>query len=106
MLCQKMPLEIIDLVYYVRSIEFYEKPDYDFIRKLFYKCLEREPFGNNIIYDWNNLEEIDFKVYSGEPKIVLRGTTVNTDREKSLTINSAKEGSAVDKLERDELEDD
>jgi hypothetical protein len=39
MLCHKMPLEIIDLMYYVRSIEFYERPDYDFLRKLFYRCL-------------------------------------------------------------------
>lgn len=34
-----MPLEFIDLIYYVRSIEFYERPDYDFIRKLFYRSL-------------------------------------------------------------------
>ena len=24
------------------------------------------------MYDWNSLEEIDFKVYSGEPKITLK----------------------------------
>ena len=50
-----MPLEIIDLMYYARSIEFYEKPDYDFIRKLFYRCLERESMEQSIIYDWNKL---------------------------------------------------
>jgi hypothetical protein len=72
MLCHKMPLEIIDLMYYVRSIEFYERPDYDFLRKLFYRCLEREAIDSNLIYDWNKLEEVDFKVYSGEPKIILR----------------------------------
>ena len=39
---------------------------------MFYRCLERESFEQNIIYDWNMLEEIDFKVYSGEPKIILK----------------------------------
>jgi hypothetical protein len=72
-----MPLEIIDLMYYVRSIEFYEKPDYDFIRKLFYRCLEREAVDSNIVYDWNKLEEVDFKVYSGEPRIMLRTNAVD-----------------------------
>jgi hypothetical protein len=28
---------------------------------------------SNIIYDWNKLEEVDFKVYSDFPKIVLKG---------------------------------
>jgi hypothetical protein len=76
MLCHKMPLEVIDLMYYIRSIEFYERPDYDFIRKMFYHCLERESFDHHIIYDWNALEEIDFKVYSGEPRIVMKGTVL------------------------------
>lgn len=67
-----MPLEVIDLMYYIKSIEFYEKPDYDFIRKILYRCLERESFDNNVIYDWNLIEEIDFKVYGGEPKIVMK----------------------------------
>lgn len=26
----------------------------------------------NIIYDWNRLQEVDFKVYNGEPKITLK----------------------------------
>lgn len=64
MLCHKLPIEVIDLVYYVRSLEFYEKPDYNYIRKMLYGCLEREQFDGMIIYDWNKLEEIDFKVYS------------------------------------------
>lgn len=79
---------MIDLMYYVNSIEFYERPDYDFVRKMFYRCLEREPFNNNIIYDWNNLEEIDFKVYSGEPKIVLKGTNPNDLKQEEPASNS------------------
>ena len=41
-LCHKMPFEIVDLMYYIRSIEFYEKPDYDFVRRMFFRVLERE----------------------------------------------------------------
>jgi len=59
-------------MYYVKSLEFYEKPDYDFMRKLLYRCLEREVMDFNIVYDWNKLEEVDFKVYSGEPRIILK----------------------------------
>lgn len=65
MIGHKMPLEIIDILYYIKSIEFYERPDYEFIRKMFYRCLEREDLEQHIIYDWNKLEEIDFKVYAG-----------------------------------------
>ena len=39
---------------------------------MLYACLEREQLDNNIMYDWNKLEEIDFKVYSDEPKIFLK----------------------------------
>lgn len=69
-----MPFEIVDLMYYIRSIEFYEKPDYDFVRRMFFRVLEREQFDHCLLYDWNRLEEVDFKVYNGEPKIVLKGT--------------------------------
>jgi len=55
---------VIDLVYYIRTLEFYEKPDYNYIRKMLYACLEREQFDTTIMYDWNKLEEVDFKVYS------------------------------------------
>ena len=72
MLCHRMPLELIDMMYYARSIEFYERPDYDFLRRLFYRCLEREEMNYNLVYDWNKIEEVDFKVYSGEPRIVLK----------------------------------
>lgn len=34
----------------------------------------------HIIYDWNKLEEVDFKVYSGEPKIVLKPIQENGER--------------------------
>lgn len=37
------------------------------------------------MYDWNSLEEIDFKVYTGEPKIVLRTGKDNKDDEDKLS---------------------
>jgi len=40
-LCLKMPIEFIDLTYYIKSIEFYERPDYNYIRKTIYRVLER-----------------------------------------------------------------
>ena len=69
-LCFKMPLEVIDLTYYIKSIEFYEKPDYHFIRKMLYQCLERQNIEFDVVYDWNLLEDVDFKMYAGDPKIV------------------------------------
>lgn len=37
---------------------------------MIYRCLECENIELDIIYDWNTLEEIDYKVYSGDPRIV------------------------------------
>ena len=93
MLCHRMPLELIDMLYYTKTIEFYEKPDYDFLRRLMYRCLEREEIDYNLIYDWNKLEEVDFKVYSGDPKIILKTDDVNINdpQEVSMALDGSKE---------------
>lgn len=39
---------------------------------------------SSIIYDWNKLEEVDFKVYSGEPKITLRLNGDNSNYQESI----------------------
>lgn len=48
-----------DLLWYIRSVNFYEKPDYDFIRgKLYAMVMHKTEVKANIEikYDWNDRE--------------------------------------------------
>ena len=63
-----------DLLWYIRSVNYYEKPDYDFIRnKLYAMILSKTGIKElEIKYDWNEREEMDYTIYTGEPKMYLR----------------------------------
>ena len=53
-----LPIEYTDLLYYAKTLNFYEKPDYNFIRKKLWAGLldtNYEDLRQNIImYDWSD----------------------------------------------------
>ena len=52
-LCEGMPSEFNDLLSYVRSLQFDEKPDYEMMRKKLVDLLNKEKLSiNNINFDW------------------------------------------------------
>jgi serine/threonine protein kinase len=52
-LCEGMPIEFNDLLSYVRSLQFDEKPDYEMMRKKLVDLLNKEKLSiNNINFDW------------------------------------------------------
>ena len=71
-LTYKMPLVFNDMLYYVRTLNFYLKPDYDFIRGLLHKGLIEGEENWKMVFDWNLMNPMDYTLYNGEPKIVLR----------------------------------
>jgi len=53
-LCEGFPEEFSAYLRYVRHIDFYEKPAYDYLRKLFSDLSVKLGYKNDDIYDWTN----------------------------------------------------
>jgi len=68
-LCRGHPEELISFLEYARSLQFDEKPDYNYIKSLFKFMFERFEFVYDYVYDWDCLllkeKEEDKKSNSG-----------------------------------------
>lgn len=53
-LCNGLPPEFAIFFNYVRSLRFDEKPDYQFLRKLFRDLFSKEGYEFDLTYDWMN----------------------------------------------------
>ncbi len=61
----------MDLLSYVRTLNYYERPDYDYIRLLLHRGFSADEDNLSMIFDWNKIDAVDFLIYGEEPKIVL-----------------------------------
>lgn len=41
---------------YVRRLDFFEKPDYSYLRKLFQDLFDRKGYENDGVFDWTGKE--------------------------------------------------
>lgn len=54
-LCKGFPIEFTSYLNYCRALRFEDKPDYNYLRRLFKDLLQREGFGPDIAFDWVRL---------------------------------------------------
>ena len=52
-LCKNLPIEIYKYMNYCRELKYYESPNYEYLRNLFYKLYLKNNFKKDNIYDWN-----------------------------------------------------
>lgn len=57
LLCEGYPEEFATYLRYVRRLDFFETPDYEYLRNLFIKLFEREGHKNDGIYDWTEKQQ-------------------------------------------------
>jgi len=51
-LCKNLPIEFTNFLKYARSLRFFDKPDYSYLRKMFRDLFIREGFEFDCVYDW------------------------------------------------------
>ncbi|XP_065188761.1 casein kinase I-like [Sycon ciliatum] len=55
-LCADFPEEMSTYLRYVRRLDFYETPDYDYLRKLFRDLFDRKGYSDDGTFDWTGKE--------------------------------------------------
>ena len=55
-LCENLPGEFAAYFDYIRSLDFDEKPDYSYLRRIFRDLFVREGFDYDYVFDWIILE--------------------------------------------------
>lgn len=57
-LCEGYPEEFATYLRYVRRLDFFETPDYDYLRKLFNELFDHEKYPHDNIYDWTAKQQV------------------------------------------------
>uniref|UniRef100_A0A668A601 non-specific serine/threonine protein kinase n=1 Tax=Myripristis murdjan TaxID=586833 RepID=A0A668A601_9TELE len=63
-LCENFPEEMATYLRYVRRLDFFEKPDYEYLRTLFTELFERKGYTFDYTYDWVGRQIVSTSRYS------------------------------------------
>ncbi|XP_043933423.1 casein kinase I [Protopterus annectens] len=80
-LCENFPEEMATYLRYVRRLDFFEKPDYDYLRTLFTELFERRGYSFDYAYDWVG-RQIPTPVGSVDPRAstIMKENTGNQEQ--------------------------
>eukprot|EP00039_Didymoeca_costata_P028286 m.20571 g.20571 ORF g.20571 m.20571 type:complete len:377 (-) comp6878_c0_seq2:1366-2496(-) len=54
-LCEGFPSEVATYLRYCRTLDFFQLPDYEYLRHLFWDIFEREGYKDDGVYDWTKI---------------------------------------------------
>lgn len=57
---------------YVRRLDFFETPDYEYLRRLFQELFEKKGFVDDGEFDWTGKTMVRFEVYNNSRPSVIR----------------------------------
>lgn len=60
MLCDGHPEEFATYLRYVRRLDFFETPDYDFLRRLFQDLFDRKGYTDEGEFDWTGKTMVSY----------------------------------------------
>ena len=72
-LCYGLPIEFQDYINYVKSLEFEQKPNYNYLRGLFINIMKKNNFSDDRLFSWlndSNISKINERKSNKEKKIV------------------------------------
>ncbi|CAJ1410065.1 unnamed protein product [Effrenium voratum] len=82
-LCEGYPDEFCNFLRYCKSLQFDEKPDYEYLRSMFHKLFERQGFVNDGVFDWTGMS---LPPPSERKKVVSCSRDLRKAREKEIKI--------------------
>lgn len=60
-LCEGYPEELATYLRYVRSLDFFECPDYNYLKKLFSELFDKRGYTDDGVFDWTGAESVSSK---------------------------------------------
>lgn len=99
-LCDGHPDEMATYLRYVRRLDFFETPDYEYLRKLFHDLYERRGFVNDGEFDWTDKtmstpvgslqtgQEVVVSPYSERHRTTNKVRLVASGRKRSMNVCS------------------
>ncbi|XP_066947831.1 casein kinase I isoform X2 [Macrobrachium rosenbergii] len=95
-LCENYPEEMATYLRYVRRLDFFETPDYDYLRKLFQDLFERKGFVEDGDFDWTGKTmPSDYLANMRQLRVAAPSDRVKTRSEKSTPVGSTQTGTEV-----------
>ena len=85
-LCDGLPKEIYKLLKYINSLDFDQKPNYEYMRSLFKKILYKNniKYNENITFSWINNK---FKLCKSQPNLIKRKSNFHNRLFKNIQKN-------------------
>lgn len=76
-LCKGLPIQFSTYMNYCKTLKFEEKPDYNFLRRMFRDLFERIGFQLDFQYDWTEFEEsIEYETHKIQLEILKKGEEI------------------------------
>lgn len=63
-LCEGQPEEMATYLRYVRRLDFFETPDYEYLRKLFTDLFERRGYADDDEFDWTGKTMVSMRLFA------------------------------------------